>query len=92
MDTALRMAEEVTLALGLRGLARIDCFVHADTGDVVVIEANTLPGLTPSTVLMHQAMAMEPPMYPPELFQVIVGSGIVSGESVGVLCEWGGLG
>lgn len=43
-------------ALDLTGYARIDMFVRAD-GRVAVLEANTLPGMTPSTVLFHQAAA-----------------------------------
>lgn len=43
-------------ALGLSGYARIDMFVRSD-GRVTVLEPNTLPGMTPSTVLFHQAAA-----------------------------------
>jgi D-alanine-D-alanine ligase len=43
-------------ALNLRGYARIDMFVRKD-GRVAVLEPNTLPGMTPSTVLFHQAAA-----------------------------------
>jgi len=43
-------------ALNLRGYARIDMFVRKD-GQVAVLEPNTLPGMTPSTVLFHQAAA-----------------------------------
>lgn len=43
-------------ALGLKVYARIDMFVRRD-GSVAVLEANTLPGMTPSTVLFHQAAA-----------------------------------
>eukprot|EP00898_Chlorokybus_atmophyticus_P000516 jgi/Chlat1/1465/Chrsp12S02012 len=57
--------------LGLRGFARIDAFVHADTGEVMVIEANTVPGMTPSTVLFHQALAENPPIYPKSFFNAI---------------------
>ncbi len=42
--------------LGLRGYARIDMFVRKD-GRITVLEPNTLPGMTPSTVLFHQAAA-----------------------------------
>jgi D-alanine-D-alanine ligase len=42
--------------LNLKGYARIDMFVRAD-GRVAVLEPNTLPGMTPSTVLFHQAAA-----------------------------------
>jgi len=43
-------------SLDLKGYARIDMFVTPD-GRVVVLEPNTLPGMTPSTVLFHQAAA-----------------------------------
>jgi D-alanine-D-alanine ligase len=43
-------------ALDLKGYARIDMFVRPD-GRVAVLEPNTLPGMTPSTVLFHQAAA-----------------------------------
>jgi D-alanine-D-alanine ligase-like ATP-grasp enzyme len=45
----------VAETLGIEGFARIDAFMHADTGEIIVIEANTVPGMTPSTVLYHQA-------------------------------------
>ena len=70
LEGAMTRAEHVANTLGLRGLARLDCFMHVETGELVVMEANTVPAMTPSTVLMHQIMTMEPPMYPPELFQV----------------------
>ena len=49
-------AVAVFRALGLQGYARIDMFVRRD-GRVAVLEPNTLPGMTPSTVLFHQAAA-----------------------------------
>ncbi len=49
-------AVAVFRALDLKGYARIDMFVRAD-GRVAVLEPNTLPGMTPSTVLFHQAAA-----------------------------------
>jgi len=44
-------------ALDLKGYARIDMFVRKD-GRIAVLEPNTLPGMTPSTVLFHQAAAV----------------------------------
>ena len=44
------------VSLNLKGYARIDMFVRKD-GRVAVLEPNTLPGMTPSTVLFHQAAA-----------------------------------
>jgi len=43
-------------ALDLKGYARIDMFVTS-AGRVLVLEPNTQPGMTPSTVLFHQAAA-----------------------------------
>ncbi|CAI5928973.1 unnamed protein product, partial [Closterium sp. NIES-64] len=67
-EAGRRRIEMVANALNIDGFARIDAFMHADTGEyqsmrplfcgwheqVIVIEANTVPGMTPSTVLMHQ--------------------------------------
>lgn len=58
-------------ALGLEGFSRVDAFVHVDTGEVLVIEVNTVPGMTPSTVLIHQALAEDPPMYPRQFFRTV---------------------
>eukprot|EP00246_Nothoceros_aenigmaticus_P012501 TRINITY_DN3919_c0_g1_i2.p1 TRINITY_DN3919_c0_g1~~TRINITY_DN3919_c0_g1_i2.p1 ORF type:complete len:201 (-),score=26.80 TRINITY_DN3919_c0_g1_i2:474-1076(-) len=64
--------ELVATALGLEGFARIDAFAHADTGEVIVIEVNTIPGMTPSTVLIHQALAEDPPVFPPMFFRHVL--------------------
>lgn len=42
------------IALDLKAYARIDMFVRR-SGSVAVLEPNSLPGMTPSTVLFHQA-------------------------------------
>ncbi|CAK9153749.1 unnamed protein product [Ilex paraguariensis] len=39
---------------------------------VLIIEANTVPGMTPSTVLIHQALAEQPPMYPHKFFRKLL--------------------
>jgi hypothetical protein len=56
--------ERVAHVLGIRGYARIDAFVERTSGKVMIIEANTLPGLTPSTVLFHQGIAEQPSLMP----------------------------
>jgi D-alanine-D-alanine ligase len=56
-------------ALDLRGYARIDMFVRND-GRIAVLEPNTLPGMTPSTVLFHQAAAVG--ITPAELIDRII--------------------
>jgi len=62
----------VANTLGLNGYARIDAFMHCTTGEINVIEVNTLPGLTASTVLFHQALAATPPIYPLELLERLI--------------------
>jgi D-alanine-D-alanine ligase-like ATP-grasp enzyme len=58
--------------VGIQGYSRIDAFVHTSTGDLQVIEINTLPGLTPSTVFYQQGLAERPPLYPRDLLEHIV--------------------
>ncbi|MFI5333470.1 MAG: ATP-grasp domain-containing protein [Candidatus Babeliales bacterium] len=56
-----RTMERAYEFLGCRGYARIDCFyqsaAQSPTGAerVVIIEVNTLPGMTPATCIFHQA-------------------------------------
>jgi D-alanine-D-alanine ligase len=50
-DTAVRAYR----ALNLKAYSRIDMFIC--DGRILVLEPNTLPGMTPSTVLFHQAAA-----------------------------------
>ncbi len=50
------VAVRTFIVLGLKVYSRIDMFVD-DDGRVVVLEPNSLPGMTPSTVLFHQAAA-----------------------------------
>jgi D-alanine-D-alanine ligase-like ATP-grasp enzyme len=64
LETIERRIASAANALGVEGFARIDAFADARTGDVVVIEANTVPGMTPSTVLFHQALAETPSIEP----------------------------
>ncbi len=67
-----KLAYDVAVKLGIRGYSRIDAFVHIETGDLLVIEINTLPALTPSTVLYQQALAQEQPLYPYELIELLI--------------------
>ena len=66
--------------LGLAGYARIDCFyqkaqeTHTNTERLVILEVNTLPGLTPSTCLFHQAAEVD--MRPIDLLDAIIKYGL----------------
>jgi D-alanine-D-alanine ligase-like ATP-grasp enzyme len=64
--------EKVARVLGIKGYARIDAFMHVKTGELIIIEANTTPGLTPSTVIYHQALTEKPPMYPIDFLENII--------------------
>ncbi len=76
LTKAKRRIEKVAETLGINGYARIDAFLEVATGNIHIIEANTLPALTPSTVIFHQALA-EPNPQPPLTFleQIIANSG-----------------
>lgn len=67
-----RRIEIIANTLELEGFSRIDAFVNVDSGEVLIIEVNTVPGMTPSTVLIHQALAEEPPMYPHQFFRTLL--------------------
>jgi D-alanine-D-alanine ligase-like ATP-grasp enzyme len=66
-----RSLATVAARLGIRGYCRIDAFVHTTTGQILVIEINSLPALTPSTVLFQQALADEHSRSPRELIELI---------------------
>ncbi|OGJ51227.1 hypothetical protein A2307_01250 [Candidatus Peregrinibacteria bacterium RIFOXYB2_FULL_33_20] len=72
IDLAKIRIEKVAQSLNISGYARIDAFMHIKTGELIIIEVNTLPGLTPSTVIYHQALAENPPMYPTEFLERII--------------------
>ena len=74
--TAKAHIEKVARTLSLSGYARIDAFLNIKDGTIIVIEANTLPALVPSTVLFHQALAEPEPLYPVALLEKIVRLGL----------------
>ena len=64
--------EETGRLLGIRGYARIDIFFNTRSDRMIVIEANSLPGLTPSTVIFHQALAGE--IGPVAFLETLIGN------------------
>lgn len=69
---AKKTAIKVCQILNLRGYPRIDMFVK--NNEVIVLEPNTLPGMTPSTMVFHQAA--EVGMSPEEFLDKIIQLGI----------------
>lgn len=67
-----KSVELIAPALGIKNYARLDLFFNLKTKKIIVIEANTLPALTPSTVIYHQALAEENPMNPKEFLEKII--------------------
>ena len=51
-------AEMVFQALGMRSYARMDFMLDTDTLDMYCLEANTLPGMTPTSLLPQEAAAL----------------------------------
>jgi D-alanine-D-alanine ligase len=60
-DAVTRRAQELALAvyrlLGLYGFARIDLMCERDSDELFVLEANAIPGLTPTSLLPQAAEA-----------------------------------
>jgi D-alanine-D-alanine ligase-like ATP-grasp enzyme len=82
VETARSRIAAVANDLGIRGYSRLDAFLDATTGDVIVIEVNSLPGLSPATVFYHQALAEEPPMFPGQLLEHIIDLGLEAAAPV----------
>lgn len=72
---AKRNIKKVANLLDIEGYSRIDTFLNRKTGDLIIIEANTLPGLTPSTVIYHQALSEKKSMDPLKFIEKIIEVG-----------------
>lgn len=64
--------EKAAKALKIENYARLDIFANQDKNKIILIEANTLPALTPSTVIFHQALEEEKSMNPREFLENII--------------------
>lgn len=70
-EKAQNIALKVCQTLDLFGYSRIDMFYTKDQR-MVVLEANTLPGITPSTMIFHQAaeIGLSPSQYLDKIIQL----------------------
>ncbi len=66
--------EQIAETLGIKNYARIDVFVNTISNHTIVIEANSLPGLTPSTVIYHQGLAEDESMPPTAFLEHIISN------------------
>lgn len=64
--------EKIAKNLNVQNYARMDVFFNTKTKLTYLIEVNTLPALTPSTVLYHQALAEKKAIYPKEFLEYII--------------------
>jgi D-alanine--D-alanine ligase len=71
-DKIKKLTAKAAAALGIQNYARIDIFFNRITEKMIVIEANTLPALTPSTVIYQQGLSEDPPLYPRDLLERII--------------------
>lgn len=69
-----RLIEKAAKALGIQNYARLDIFFNCFSEKMILIEANSLPGLTPSTVIYHQGLMEDPPLTPLALLDKIISS------------------
>jgi D-alanine--D-alanine ligase len=70
--------QNIGAAFGLANYARIDIFFNTISEQIILIEVNTLPALTPSTVIFHQALAEPNPIYPLEFLERIISKRTIS--------------
>lgn len=68
--------EKASQALDIEGYSRLDIFFNTETDQTLLIEANTLPGLTAATVIFHQAFAEQPPLCPRAFLALLVNEGL----------------
>ena len=66
------LVAEIAKHLRINQYTRLDIFYNIKTNKLQLIEANTLPALTPSTVLFQQALAHKPPMQPRAFIEALV--------------------
>ena len=67
-----KLIKRLVKKMEIRGYARVDAFAHIQTGDLLIIEVNTLPALTPSTVLYQQALAETRSIFPKDLIELLI--------------------
>lgn len=72
-----KLVAKAAEALGIQNYARLDVFFNRLTEKMILIEANTLPGMTPSTVIYHQGLAEEPSLTPLALLEKIISTKLI---------------
>ena len=76
VDHIKRLVCLIGQEVGIRQYARLDIFYNALTNRLQLIEINTLPALTPSTVLFQQALAETPPVAPVQFIEQLIDESV----------------
>lgn len=74
VDKLKKYVEKLCEKVGINDYCRIDVFVNNSTEEIIIIEINTLPGLSPSTVLFQQGAKEIPPLNPLKLLEKIISN------------------
>lgn len=77
-----QMVTHCAKTLNIKNYARLDVFYNRITNKMILIEANTLPALTPSTVLFHQVIADKPTATPQTFIESIIKSSWLTQKSL----------
>ncbi|MDR1364127.1 MAG: hypothetical protein LBJ32_00610 [Oscillospiraceae bacterium] len=72
LEKIQRSVEIVSAKIGIKDYCRIDLFANSITNEIIIIEFNTLPALTPSTVLFQQSSKEVPPITVLKLLRNII--------------------
>lgn len=70
-NTIMDICVQAFLAVDAAGFARVDCFLHVETGDIYLNEINTIPGFTP--ISMYPRMVQASGMSYRELLDKLIG-------------------
>ena len=70
--------EKLCEKIKVKDYCRIDVFVNNVSGEIIVIEVNTLPALTCSTVIFQQAGKENPPLNPLKFLEKIISNSFSS--------------
>lgn len=72
VNTIKAKIAELANKMQLESYARIDFFFNNINNKIIIIEINSLPGLTPSTVIYHQALEETPSLEPKMFLEHII--------------------
>lgn len=73
INSIMAQMEVLSKGIGLRDYVRFDLFYHIANREIIIIEMNSLPALTPSTVLYQQMLATGYAQSPTEILEKIGG-------------------